>query len=85
VYYSGDVQGVGFRATAVSISRRHPTVRGWVRNLPDGRVELLADGTPKAVQAFLDEISFRMSEYIAATECFERDAKQELAGFHIRH
>lgn len=52
VCYGGRVQGVGFRATAVDIAGRYP-VTGWVRNLPDGRVELLAEGAEADVRAFL--------------------------------
>jgi acylphosphatase len=85
VYYSGEVQGVGFRAAAASISRRHPMIRGWVRNLPDGRVELLADGPPEAIQAFLADVRSRMAGYITAEEVCERETKPGLEGFHIRH
>jgi acylphosphatase len=55
VYYSGWVQGVGFRAVAVDIAREH-AVSGWVRNLRDGRVLLHAEGTPEAVEGFLQAI-----------------------------
>ena len=55
VRYSGSVQGVGFRATTCHIARRF-AITGWVRNLPDGRVELLAEGTEAEFQAFLNAI-----------------------------
>ena len=42
---SGTVQGVGFRSFAVRIAQRHG-VRGWVRNRPDGSVEIAAQGAP---------------------------------------
>jgi acylphosphatase len=82
VYYSGRVQGVGFRATAASIARGH-AVRGWVRNLPDGRVELLADGPPAAVEAFLAEIRDEMAGCIRSEDVFDRDGDDTLDGFHI--
>ncbi len=84
VYYSGTVQGVGFRATTLSIARRHP-VRGWVRNLLDGRVELLADGTAEAVEAFLADVRQRMAGYIQNEEIAERATTEPLDGFRIVH
>ena len=55
VFYEGRVQGVGFRYTVRYIAKGYD-VLGWVRNLPDGRVELLAGGTPEEVAGFLDAI-----------------------------
>jgi acylphosphatase len=85
VYYGGRVQGVGFRATAVAIARRHPGVRGWVRNLPDGRVELLADGAADAVEAFLADLREYMADYIRTEDTFDRDADEGLTGFRVTH
>jgi acylphosphatase len=85
VYYSGDVQGVGFRATAASVARRHPAVRGWVRNLPDGRVELLADGPDEAVAAFLADVRDRMAGHIRSEDIVEREADETLDGFRITY
>ncbi len=50
-FVSGVVQGVGFRYFVQRSSARHQ-VKGYVRNLPDGRVEALAEGTAAAVEAF---------------------------------
>ena len=83
VYYAGDVQGVGFRATAAWISRRHPTVLGWVRNLADGRVELLADGPHRALAAFLSDVRDRMAAHIEVEDITERDSDDTLVGFRI--
>lgn len=85
VYYSGMVQGVGFRATAASIAHSYP-VSGWVRNLPDGRVEMLVDGPAREVQAFLAAIRQRMASYIDAEETESRELESPLDGFRIvRH
>ncbi len=53
---SGIVQGVGFRFFAQRSAARHQ-VRGYVRNLEDGRVETLAEGDAKAVQSFLEDLT----------------------------
>jgi acylphosphatase len=84
VYYSGRVQGVGFRATAAAIAGRH-AVRGWVRNLPDGRVELLADGPAAAVEAFLAEVRNRMARHVESEDVFEREPDETLDGFRVTH
>jgi len=53
---SGQVQGVGFRYFAQRSSATHQ-VRGYVKNLKDGRVEVLAEGSPKAVEAFRHDLA----------------------------
>jgi acylphosphatase len=85
VFYSGDVQGVEFRATAVAIARRHPGVRGWVRNLADGRVELFADGPANVVDEFLADLREYMAEYIRGADVFDRDPDETLSGFRVAH
>ena len=53
---SGEVQGVGFRFFAQRVAAHHQVV-GYVRNLPDGRVEALAEGTPEGVEGFKHDIA----------------------------
>jgi acylphosphatase len=56
VLYSGRVQGVGFRFTTRQIASGYD-ITGWVKNLPDGRVELQAMASdPAELDAFLTEI-----------------------------
>jgi acylphosphatase len=52
VVVNGRVQGVGFRQQALAEAERLG-LAGWVRNLPDGRVEALAEGEKEAVDALL--------------------------------
>jgi acylphosphatase len=82
VYYAGRVQGVGFRANAQYLARRHP-VTGFVRNLPDGRVHLVAEGLPDDVQQLLDEIADSMAGNITAAPVTTRAATGKYVGFSI--
>ena len=63
IHYRGRVQGVGFRATTRMIAEGF-AVTGYVRNLPDGRVELVAQGESREVAAFLDAVQDRLGRYI---------------------
>jgi acylphosphatase len=83
VFYSGKVQGVGFRYTAQRIAGGF-AVSGYVRNLRDGRVELLAEGEPDQVDAFLAAVARAMAGGIARAEVQEV-AGQGFRGFAIRY
>ena len=82
VYYAGRVQGVGFRVNAQQIARRY-TVSGFVRNLPDGRVHLLAEGAPDQVEQLLADIADSMSGNITTAETQSRGATGKYVGFSI--
>jgi acylphosphatase len=83
VFYSGRVQGVGFRATVRYIARGYD-VTGMVRNLPDGRVELIAEGAKAELTAFLEGIATsELSSYIAARPETWSAAMGAMRGFVI--
>jgi acylphosphatase len=85
VHFSGRVQGVGFRITCHSLARGFE-VAGYVRNLPDGRVELVAQGEPTELDDFLAAIRREMSPYIREVRAEpESPGIEPLAGFSIRH
>jgi acylphosphatase len=84
VYFAGHVQGVGFRYTAHSIARRYQ-VTGYVRNMPDGRVELVAEGEPQEIDAFIGEVRERFFNHIRDERCDDGPATGEFDGFEIRH
>jgi acylphosphatase len=84
VLYTGHVQGVGFRYTTRSIARGFD-VTGFVRNLPDGNVEVVAEGATDQLDGFLGELNDRMSGHIRQVKCDKRPALQEFANFGIRY
>ena len=63
VVYTGRVQGVCFRVTALELCQGRPVV-GFVRNLPNRTVELEAQGTPAEVADFLDAVASQFAGYI---------------------
>jgi len=86
VFYEGRVQGVGFRYTVRQVAKGYD-VLGWVRNLPDGRVELLAGGQPDEVSGFLEAIAeSELAGFIKATQAHATgaDALVGVSGFSIR-
>jgi acylphosphatase len=84
VYYSGRVQGVGFRYTAKNLAMRYD-ISGYVRNLPDGRVELIVEGPDDEIEQLLAALSDRMTGYIRNVESAQKPAMGEFSHFHIRH
>jgi acylphosphatase len=63
IQFHGHVQGVGFRYTACNIARGY-AVAGYVKNLPDRRVELVAEGDEASVRAYADEVAQVMERFI---------------------
>ncbi|HEX3598565.1 MAG TPA: acylphosphatase [Lacipirellulaceae bacterium] len=84
VHYSGHVQGVGFRYTTHLIARGHQ-VTGYVRNLPDGQVELVAEGEPRETDAFLRDVRERFLIQIRDERCDKGPATGEFSGFDVLH
>ena len=83
ILYSGRVQGVGFRATVQGLARQTPGVAGYVRNLHDGRVELVAQGREEDVETLLDDIAHRLQRNIQSVDVTDGVAVGELNGFEI--
>lgn len=63
IIFSGRVQGVGFRLTAVQFARHRP-LGGTVRNLPDGRVELVLEGDSAEIRGLLADIRRHFEGFI---------------------
>ena len=83
VYFSGHVQGVGFRYTALQIAKEFE-VAGFARNLPDGRVHLEVEGRADVVAAFLGGVEERMHGYVRKTERASARRAPQFSGFTIR-
>jgi acylphosphatase len=84
VLYTGRVQGVGFRYT-VQLAARGFDVTGYVCNLPDGRVELVAEGPTGDVVDFLDDVRERLGQHIRNEQIDTQPVTGEFRGFEIRH
>lgn len=83
VFYSGHVQGVGFRYTARSLAKGYE-ITGWVRNLPDGRVELVAEGPESELVSFLQAVrESGLGPMIYNEEIHWEPAEGNLTGFRI--
>lgn len=83
VFYSGDVQGVGFRFTAIDLARRYK-IAGWVKNTADGKVEVVAEAEEPALKSFLTELDAAMSHYIRDKNISWEPATGQFADFQIR-
>ncbi len=67
VWYTGHVQGVGFRAQVLGLARGY-NVTGYVQNLSDGRVYLHAEGDEGEVEGFTDQIAKSLDGHIRGEE-----------------
>ena len=83
VVYSGHVQGVGFRY-ATKVLAQGFEVTGSVKNLPDGRVELLAEGARDELEAFKEAVlRSELARFIRNEQAQWDAAKNEFRGFEI--
>jgi acylphosphatase len=84
IHFRGHVQGVGFRYTAVRIGAGFE-VSGFVQNLADGRVRLVAEGNAEELNRFVDELVAQMAAYIHEVQSDTHPATGEFDDFDIRH
>jgi len=82
-YFSGRVQGVGFRYTTRYVASRYK-VAGYVRNLRDGRVEVVVEGLVSELDAFFSEIGAGLGRYIADVQQTVLPPTGEFHQFDIR-
>lgn len=83
VYFSGHVQGVGFRYAVLQVAREFE-VAGQVCNLTDGRVQLEAEGREAEIADFVSAVEERMHGYIRKIERRGERRPAQFSGFAIR-
>ena len=85
VFFAGNVQGIGFRWSVKNVAKGFDII-GWVRNLPDGRVELQAAGEGAEVRAFIEAIGeSELRAHIREQAEFPLNHAPAARGFEIRH
>ncbi len=85
VFYSGRVQGVGFRFTTEKLAL-DLGLFGWVKNLPDNRVELVCEGPKATVETLLKNIrSSSLGPHIKKADCAWKDATGEFSDFIVEY
>jgi acylphosphatase len=82
IIYKGNVQGVGFRYTSQRIANRHH-LTGYVKNLPEGSVEMLAQGKLQDVDDCIEEIQESFGGYIRLAQMNEVPPNPGYTSFNI--
>jgi len=82
-FLTGRVQGVGMRYAVHDLSRQF-TVRGFVQNLQDGRVQIVAEGEREEIDRFLNRLQEVAPGAIHALDSFASTATGEYSRFEIR-
>jgi acylphosphatase len=85
--FTGTVQRVGFRATTAALAQNYPKLKGWVRNMPDGTVEMHVQGPKKDIE----ELLILMTKESRLANLIDHLCKEEVAlsdnleDFHIQY
>jgi acylphosphatase len=83
ILYAGNVQGVGFRYSVKSVATGFE-ITGTVRNLSDGRVELIAEGTKEELEAFRCGIhDSGLDHFIRNENVSWSESQNDFRGFEI--
>lgn len=84
ILYTGRVQGVGFRFSVKQLAKGFD-VTGWIKNLPDARVELQVMGEQEELEEFLQEIQdSHLGGFIRETEAHSISLLENVTGFSIK-
>ncbi|MBU4304172.1 MAG: acylphosphatase [Candidatus Omnitrophica bacterium] len=83
IYYSGTVQGVGFRYKTLHVAVKY-NLSGWVKNLPDGRVEILAEAPEEDLLEFIKDLESVFGLYIKQKQISWQKPSGQTQGFEIK-
>lgn len=84
VFFAGSVQGVGFRYTAQRFARSFK-INGWVKNLPDGRVEMMAEGSRERIDNLIFKLDQHFGPKITSKDIDWLDARGHFSDFTITY
>ncbi len=84
IHFSGRVQGVGFRYTTRQVAARF-AVAGYVKNLVDGRVQMVIEGEACILDAFVAAVEAELDRHIENRQAEVRPATGEFSSFQVRH
>jgi acylphosphatase len=80
----GRVQGVGYRFFVISLAKRF-SIKGWVKNMPDGTVKVVAEANKNDLEIFVDELKKGPSSaYIEKVNIIKSDALENFKNFEVR-
>lgn len=83
VYFSGNVQGVGFRYKTANLAQNY-AITGTVENLPDGRVKAVVEGSVFEVQGFLFQLRQDMIDFVDSDQCLDEIYTGDFVDFQIK-
>ena len=84
IYFSGRVQGVGFRYTSHAIAQRYE-VTGWVKNLPNGSVEMIVEGASDQLKKYVAELSESTHGNVSEMQVSKLEPTGEFSAMEVRH
>lgn len=84
IHFSGNVQGVGFRFTCRQVADRYD-IAGWVKNLPNGSVEMVVEGTTKQLEKYVADVAESTHGHVSDLQVTKSDAVGTFSAMEIRH
>ncbi len=84
IYFSGKVQGVGFRYTTQRYALKLG-LNGWVKNLVDGRVEIMVDGDKGKIERLIENLKKHFGRYIQDCSISYSEDIGGFTNFQITH